>query len=153
MIWWNGNMVGWLEYVNMVLWKSGAMIFFFPNGEMVNLKFCTYGEMVKSLYGVMVIWSNGESIVLGHISIGGEVVKCWNGKIVKKTNSKMDCVVRFNHSLGYQLGFILLYFRPACHWYSSWWLWGSSPVLSLVYSGLPNIMSFCLSIFYDGEVM
>ena len=49
-------MVGRLECVNMVLGEMVQRFFCFPNGVMVNQYFCTYGEMTKSLYGVMVIW-------------------------------------------------------------------------------------------------
>ena len=48
----------------MVSGQNGAMFFCFTNGVMVNQYFCTYGEMVKSLWcnGEMVKLSNGESV-------------------------------------------------------------------------------------------
>ena len=60
---WNVYLVGWLEYVNVVLWWNGAMSFFvFPIVKWRINIFFTYGEMVKSLYGVMVIWLNGRMV-------------------------------------------------------------------------------------------
>ena len=70
MMWWSGDMVGWLECVNMVWGWSGAMIFLcFLNGEIVI--WCN-GDMVKL--------SNGELFFGGHVIIDGDMVKRWNGE-------------------------------------------------------------------------
>ena len=72
MIWWSGDMVGWLECV----------IFCFPNVE-----------MVKYWNGETSIWYNGDMVNRnfpmvncffgGHISIDGEMVKWWRNSIIK----------------------------------------------------------------------
>ena len=92
----------------------------------------------------MVNFSYGESFFL-HISIDGEMVK--------NINSTMNCMVRFNCCMGYQLGFSLLDFFPSLQLWSSWKVWGSSPVLSLVSDGLPYILYFHLYVLFDGEVV
>ena len=74
-------------------------------------------------------------------------------EMVKKFNSKMNCMVRFNCCMGHQIGFSLLDFCPSRQWYPSRWVWGSSHVLSLLSDGLPPILSFHLSVFSDGEVV
>ena len=53
---WYGIMIRVCLYGFRVKWWND--FFRFTNGVMVNQYFCAYGEMVKSLYNVMVIWQN-----------------------------------------------------------------------------------------------
>ena len=140
--WWYG--VGLLKYVHMVLGWNSAMIFFIF-------------QMVKWWNHYMVWWWYGE-IFQGWFffttnSIDGEIMKRGNGKMVEKTNIRMNCVMRSNCWMVYQLGFILLDFLPAQKWFPSWLLRGSSNVLYMVSDGIPLILSFHLFILYGGEVV
>ena len=53
--WWYGRMIVMCQYGFGVKWCNDFCI---PNCVIVNQYFCICGEMVKSLYGVMVIWWN-----------------------------------------------------------------------------------------------
>ena len=71
-------MIGICQYGFGVKWCNGFSRF--TIGIILNQFFCTYREMVKSLYGVKVIWLNGSMVnpFLGHISIDGEILKWEN---------------------------------------------------------------------------
>ena len=135
--WWYGSMIGMCQYSFGVKWCND--FFRFPNGE-----------MLKPVYGVMVIWWN--SPILNRF-FGTHFHRWWNGEMANKINNTLNFMARFNCCMVYQLCFSLLDFRPERQWWPSWRVWGSSPILSLVSAGLPHIMSCHLSIFPDGEVV
>ena len=144
MIWRSGDMVGWLECVNMVSRWNGAMTFLFYKWW--------NGETVKLFYSVMVIWWNcpTENMFWDTFPL---MVKCWNGKMVNKTNIAMNCMVIFNYITGYQLGLSLLDFHPERQLSPYWRVWGSSPVLSMVSDGLSPIMFCHLSILSHEKLL
>ena len=136
MKWWYVRMVGMYQYGFGVKWCN---FFCFPNGE-----------MVKSVSGVMVIWWNCPTVNLFE---GGNFHRWRNGKMVKKINNTMNCMVGFNFCMAYRLCFSLLDFLPARQWWPSCQVWGSSHVLSLVSSDIHPIMSCHLSVFSNGGVV
>ena len=83
MIWWSGDMVASLEYLNMVLgWIGANFIFRFPNDVMVNQYF---------LYiwwnGEIIIWCSGDTIwwncLVMNRFLGTHFHQWWNGEKVK----------------------------------------------------------------------
>ena len=120
-------------------WNWCNVFFRFPNGEMVKL-----------VYGVMVIWWNFPMV---DRFFGTHFHRWRNGEMVTKINNIMNGTVRFNFGVGYQLYFSLFDFLPARQWCPSWQVWGISPVLSLVSADLPHILLFRLfqSLLYQLE--
>ena len=76
---WNGDMLGWLEYVNMVPRWNGAMIFVLFY-EWWNIKMENQLFWEKWWNNDMVKWSNVKSMFWGNISIDGDMLKYWNGE-------------------------------------------------------------------------
>ena len=101
-------------------------------------------EIIIGCNGDMVKLSNGEYFFRTHFH------QWRNGEMVKKINNTMNCMVRFNCCMGYQLCFSLLGFLQARQWWPYWQLWGSSTMLSMVSAGIPSILSCHLSVFSDG---
>ena len=73
--------------------------------------------------------------------------------MVKKINSKINCMVRFNCCMGYHPGFSLLYFLPARQLWPPWRIWGISTVLYMMSSVPPHILPCHLSVFSNRKVM
>ena len=138
MIWWSGDMVGWLECVNMVSGWNGT---FFSFSKWWN------GEIIIWCNGGTVKFSNDESILGTHFH-------WWqNDEMMKKLNSAMSCMVIFNCWISYQLRFSLLDFFLARQLWPYWQVWGNSLVLYLVSDGLSHILTCHLSVLSHGEVV
>ena len=88
--------------------------------------------------------------------LGAHFHRWWNCVMVKKINSTINYVIRFNCYLGYQIGFSLLYFHPEWKWQSPWKLWCSSPMyISGVYWYISySVLShFCFLQWWSGVMV
>ena len=121
--WWNHDMMNWWYSRMLEICQYGF-----------GVKWCNLFSFSNWWNGEISIWCNGDMMKFSNSelffgnTLSSMVIRL-NGEMVKKINSTMNYMVRFNCSLGYHIGFSLLDFPVPHQWYPFWQLFGISPVL------------------------